>query len=197
MTDTVATPSPAKPKPGAWAASLQTFHLPVAEVSTADPRIVRATDLIAREAELLDRKDYEAWQQLYTADALYIIPIDPDTQDHANSLNMVYDDARMRQLRVTRMTEGYSIAAVDSARTVRTIGRVVPASITSTPAGFDINLRAAQTLIAYKRGRHDIWAANVDYTISLGPERSNDRIAHKVVRLIDGNDEVPASGFLL
>ena len=58
-------------------------------------------------------------------------------------------------------------------------------------------LRAAQTLIAYKRGRHDIWAANLDYTIRLGASPLEDRIGGKVVRLVDGADAVPAAGFLL
>ncbi|WP_111510111.1 aromatic-ring-hydroxylating dioxygenase subunit beta [Mycobacterium kyogaense] len=162
-------------------------------VPTSDPRVVRALDLIAREAELLDLKNYERWQDLYTQDAMYVIPIDPDTTDFENSLNMVYDDARMRQLRVTRMTQGYAIAAVDAAATSRIIGRVVPAAVSDTR----VDLRAAQNLVAYKRGRHDIWAASVDYTILLGAEPEADRIGGKVIRLVDGADEVPAAGFLL
>ncbi len=182
-----------KPKPGAWAPSVEARELPVAAVSTDDPRVVRALDLISREAELLDHKDYEEWEKLYLAEGLYIIPINPDATDFANTLNMVYDDATMRTMRVVRMTEGYSIAAVDSARTIRTIGRIVPANVSDDV----VELRAAQTLIAYKRGRHDIWAANVDYIVRLGATADADRFLQKVVRLIDGNDEVPAAGFLL
>ena len=52
------------------------------------------------------------------------MPIDPETEDFAGTLNMVYDDARMRRMRVNRMTEGYAIAAVDAARTVRTVSRM-------------------------------------------------------------------------
>ena len=197
MTDTVTTPKPKpKPKPGAWAAATEGRDLPVSFVPTTDPRIVRATDLIAREAELLDQKSYEPWQQLYS-DALYVIPIDPDEEDFANSLNMVYDDARMRQLRVTRMTEGYAIAAVDSATTARTVSRFVPAGVVDTEDGSTVEVRAAQVLIAYKRGRHDIWAANVDYTIRVAATSQEDKIVRKVIRLIDGRDEVPAAGFLL
>ncbi|CAM3109729.1 3-phenylpropionate/cinnamic acid dioxygenase small subunit [Williamsia muralis] len=198
MTDTVTTPKPKpKPKPGAWAAATEGRDLPVSFVPTTDPRIVRATDLIAREAELLDQKSYEPWQQLYSDDALYVIPIDPDEEDFANSLNMVYDDARMRQLRVTRMTEGYAIAAVDSATTARTVSRFVPAGVVDTEDGSTVEVRAAQVLIAYKRGRHDIWAANVDYTIRVAATAQEDKIVRKVIRLIDGRDEVPAAGFLL
>ncbi|WIY01137.1 aromatic-ring-hydroxylating dioxygenase subunit beta [Amycolatopsis mongoliensis] len=162
-----------------------------APVPTTDPRVVRAIDLAWREAELLDRKDYETWIGLYTDDGSYVIPIDPDTDDFAGTLNMVYDDARMRRMRVTRMTEGYAIAAVDAARTVRTVSRFVPESVTDD----EVVLRSAQVLIAYKRGRHDIWAADLVHHIRLSP--SGDRIVLKVVRLVDSEDAVPAAGFLL
>ncbi|MER7077222.1 3-phenylpropionate/cinnamic acid dioxygenase, small subunit [Saccharopolyspora kobensis] len=161
-------------------------------LSTTDPRVVRAIELIWREAELLDRKDYTAWNGLYADDGLYIIPIDPHTEDFANTLNMVYDDARMRQMRVTRMIEGYAIAAVDAARTVRTVSRFVPESV----ADDEVVLRSAQILIAYKRGRHDIWAGDVVHRIRLS-EAGEDRIAQKVVRLVDSEEAVPAAGFLL
>ncbi|NMO03037.1 hypothetical protein HH308_17630 [Gordonia sp. TBRC 11910] len=193
MSEATTAPAARKPKPGAWAPITEARLLPVSTVGTDDPRVGRALDLIAREAELLDHKDYTEWEKLYLDEALYIIPIDPDTTDFANTLNMVYDDATMRRMRVTRMTEGYAIAAVDSARTVRTVSRVVPSDVTDDV----VQLRVGQTLIAYKRGRHDIWAANVDYIVRLGESAMSDRILQKVIRLINGNDEVPAAGFLL
>ncbi|MER5389051.1 aromatic-ring-hydroxylating dioxygenase subunit beta [Saccharopolyspora sp. NPDC002686] len=161
-------------------------------LSTTDPRVVRAIELVWREAELLDRKDYVAWNELFADDGLYIIPIDPETEDFANSLNMVYDDARMRQMRVTRMIEGYAIAAVDAARTARTVSRFVPESVSDD----EVVLRSAQIIIAYKRGRHDIWAGDLVHRIRLS-ESGADRIVQKVVRLVDSEDAVPAAGFLL
>jgi 3-phenylpropionate/cinnamic acid dioxygenase small subunit len=158
---------------------------------SADPRVRRAIELIWREAELLDRKEYEAWNGLYTEDGFYIIPVDPDTEDFAGTLNMVYDDARMRRMRVARMTEGYAIAAVDAARTVRTVSRFVVESVSDT----DVVVRSAQVLVAYKRGHHDIWAGDLLHRIRLSGE--GDRIVQKVIRLVDCDDVVPAAGFLL
>jgi 3-phenylpropionate/cinnamic acid dioxygenase small subunit len=156
-----------------------------------DPRVVRAIQLIWHEADLLDHKQYEQWQDLYTQDGLYVIPIDAGTEDYANTLNMVYDDARMRQMRVTRMTEGYAIAAVDAARTIRTVSRFVAENVTDE----EVTLRSAQVVVAYKRGRHDLWAGEVTHRIRLAAD--GDRIVLKVVRLVDSEDAVPASGFLL
>lgn len=156
-----------------------------------DPRVTRAIELTWREAELLDRGEYAAWNELFTDDGLYVIPIDRDGDDFADRLNMVYDDARMRRLRVNRMTEGYAIAAVDAARTVRTVSRFVPESVSDT----EVVLRSAQILVAYKRSRHDLWAADLTHRVRLSPD--GDRISLKVVRLVDSDEPVPAAGFLL
>jgi len=160
-------------------------------LSATDPRVARAVDLVWREAELLDRKDYLAWDDLFTDDGIYVVPIDPDTEDFAGTLNMVYDDARMRRMRVARMVEGYAVAAVDAARTVRTVSRFVPESVSDE----EVVLRSAQILVAYKRGRHDLWAADLVHRIRRTPD--GDRIALKVVRLVDSEGAVPAAGFLL
>jgi 3-phenylpropionate/cinnamic acid dioxygenase small subunit len=168
--------------------------LSCAAVSTTDPRVVRAIELVWREAELLDRKEYVAWKGLFTDDGVYVVPIDPETEDFAATLNMVYDDARMREMRITRMTEGYAIAAVDAARTVRTVSRFVPESVSDT----EVVVRSAQVLVAFKRGRHDIWAGDLEHRVRLSPEGpATDRIARKVVRLVDSEEAVPAAGFLL
>src|SRR4051794_8076644 len=73
-----------------------------------DPKVAKAIALVWHEATLLDAKDYVAWEALWTIEGKYVIPIDSDTTDFEASLNMVYDDARMRRMRVTRLTEGYS-----------------------------------------------------------------------------------------
>ncbi|WAP59106.1 aromatic-ring-hydroxylating dioxygenase subunit beta [Streptomyces sp. S465] len=159
----------------------------------SDTRVTRAIELVWREAELLDRKEYPAWNDLYAEDGIYVIPLDATTEDFDDQLNMVYDDARMRAMRVTRLTEGYAIAAVDSARTVRTVSRFVPVEVTDD----SVSLRAAQIVVAYKRGHHDLWAGDIEFTVRLGVDRSADRIVRKVIRLVDSEDAVPAAGFLL
>lgn len=161
--------------------------------SLTDARVTRTIGLIWREADLLDHKEYEAWERLYAEDGIYVIPIDPSIDDFDDSLNMVYDDARMRRMRVTRMTEGFALAAVDAATTVRTVSRFVPVAVTDE----EVHLRAAQVVVAYKRGRHQLWAADVEYVVRLGADAGADRFVRKVVRLVDAEDLVPAAGFLL
>lgn len=182
-------------KPGAWLTGRSTYKRPqeYSGVSTADPRVARAIDLVSYEAELLDRKNYEDWEELYAEDGIYVIPIDPEVEDFANHLNMVFDDGAMRSARVVRLSEGYAISAVDAATTIRTLGRFIAAEVTDA----EVRLRAAQVLVAYKRGNHQIWAGDVEYRIRFGPDKTQDRIVLKAIRLVDSQDAVPASGFLL
>ncbi|MCB8908533.1 MULTISPECIES: aromatic-ring-hydroxylating dioxygenase subunit beta [Rhodococcus] len=162
------------------------------DLSLTDPRVLRAIELVWKEAEALDAKDYKSWEQMYTDDGIYVIPIDPDTDDFASSLNMVYDDARMRRLRVQRMLQGYSPSAVAAARTVRVISRFTVQERTDT----SVTLRSAQIVNAFKRNEFLTLGADLTHTIVFDDE-GDDKIALKVVRLIDSEDAVSASGYLL
>lgn len=156
-----------------------------------DPRVVRAIELVWREAQLLDDKDYPTWQNLFTEDGIYVIPIDKDAKDFKTSLNMVYDDARMRGMRVDRMMQGNAPSSIAAAHTVRIVSRFTVQSVSDT----EVSLRSAQILNAYKRHAFETFGAELEHTIQLSDD--GDRIVLKVVRLPHSEDAVTASGYLL
>lgn len=158
----------------------------------ADARVQRAIELVWHEATLLDAKDYEAWKALYTDDGIYVVPIQAEGDDFEAHLNMIYDDARMREMRVTRLVEGYSVSAVAAARTVRAISRFTVESVSDA----EVRLKSAQVLTGYKRGTTTLLGADLTHLVRLGTDGA-DRIALKVVRLINSEDPVNASGYLL
>ncbi|MFD6274428.1 aromatic-ring-hydroxylating dioxygenase subunit beta [Streptomyces sp. NPDC060209] len=157
----------------------------------ADPRIASAIELVWREAHLLDHKRYEDWDRLWAPGGLYVIPIEQDTEDFASALNMVYDDDRMRRMRIERLTSGYSISATAAARTVRTLSRFVVEHCDDKSA----ELCSAQVVVSHRREETFVLAADVTHRIRLdGPEPL---IQEKVVRLINSTDAVNSFGFLL
>ena len=123
----------------------------------------RAVEFIWREAEMLDRRDYRAWLDLWDISGFHVVPIDPSTTDYAASLNYAYDDQDMREKRVQRMTSGYSASASDAARTVRTVSRFTLESTTSEV----VEVKSAQVIVAYKRGVTTIFAADLSHTVSF------------------------------
>jgi 3-phenylpropionate/cinnamic acid dioxygenase small subunit len=157
-----------------------------------DTQASRAIAFIWHEADLLDRKDYAAWGALWDEQGHYIVPIDPAATDYASQLNYVYDDARMRGLRIERLTSGHSMSAADAAHTVRTVSRFSA----TTVADDRIEVRSAQLLAAYKRGVLTMFAANLTHHVRLLPD-GGARLEQKVVRLINSQDALNALGFLL
>lgn len=156
-----------------------------------DPRVLRAIELVWKEAAALDAKDYPAWEEMFTDEGFYVIPIDPETTDFASSLNMIYDDKRMRHMRVERMMQGYAPSAVAAARTARVVSRFTVEEVSDTT----VVIRSAQILSAFKRNEFHTIGAELTHTIELA--ESGDRIAEKVARLINSEDAVSAAGFLI
>ncbi len=150
-----------------------------------------AIELIWREAELLDRKDYREWLSLWDPAGFYVVPIERDATDFAATLNYAYDDQDMREKRVQRMMSGYSASAADAARTVRTVSRF---TLTSE-ASEEVTVNSAQVIVAYKRGKTTLFAADLTHRIRFAS--SAPRIVQKVIRLIDSSDTLSAIGFLL
>lgn len=152
----------------------------------------RAVRFIWREAEMLDRRDYRDWLQLWDHEGFYVVPIDPATTDFAATLNYAYDDQEMREKRVERMTSGYSASAADAARTVRTVSRFTLASDEANV----VEVQSAQIIVAYKRSVPTIFAADLTHRIRFDGD-GEPRLVQKVIRLIDSTDALNAIGFLL
>ena len=97
----------------------------------------------------------------------------------------------MRELRVQRMTSGFSASASDAARTVRTVSRFT----LSDDSADLVEVKSSQIVIAYKRGASTIFAADLTHKIDMSS--GEPRLVEKVVRLIDSTEALSAIGFLL
>jgi 3-phenylpropionate/cinnamic acid dioxygenase small subunit len=156
-----------------------------------DPRVGAAIGLVWREAWLLDGRRYEEWDRLWSPGGRYVVPIDRETEDFESTLNLVYDDERMRRMRIERLVSGYSISAAAAARTVRTVSRFVV--VRADEDG--VELGSAQVLVGHKRENTFILAADLTHRVTFNGDEP--RIALKVVRLVNSDESVSASGFLL
>jgi len=151
----------------------------------------QAVEFIWREADLLDAQDYAGWLALWTDSGHYVLPIERDSDNHAENLNLIYDDRAMREARVQRLQSGLSVSASPSARTVRTVSRFRALA----DAGGDCVIRCAQHLVEYKYDRTRILAADVIYRlVRRGEELA---LEQKVVRLINSDEALFGIGYLL
>ncbi|MFE4539332.1 aromatic-ring-hydroxylating dioxygenase subunit beta [Streptomyces scopuliridis] len=162
-----------------------------ADLPLDDPRALAAISLIWREAHLLDARRYQEWDRLWAEGGEYVVPIDREAGDFASRLNLMYDDDRMRRMRVERLTGGFSISATAAARTVRSVSRFV---VTGREED-TVEICSAQILAGHKRGETFVLAADVTHRIVF--EADGPRILRKIVQLVNSEEAVTASGFLL
>jgi len=149
-------------------------------------------EFIWREADILDRGAYDDWLGLWTQGGRYVVPVDPATTDFDNTLSYINDDRAMRSMRVRRLTGGQSVSTSHAPRTVRTVSRFV--TLRAEPEAYEV--RCAQILIAHKRDKTEMLAADITYRLVAGGPRGL-AIDQKVVALANSADALNCYSFLL
>lgn len=60
-------------------------------------------DFVLHEAELLNDRQYEAWNDLFADDGFYWVPLTPGQPDGLNHTSHLYEDRLLRTLRIERL----------------------------------------------------------------------------------------------
>ena len=155
-----------------------------------DVNLAAITEFLWKEADLLDAKEYDQWLQLWTGSGHYVIPVDKQGDDFANTLNIAYDNALMRDMRVKRLQGGFSISAAPPAESVRTVSRIVIDSV----EGSLITVRAAQHVMEDKFGRQRSFAMNVTWKLEQTEEGL--KIHDKIIRLLNSDGMLTSISYL-
>jgi 3-phenylpropionate/cinnamic acid dioxygenase small subunit len=65
---------------------------------------VRACEqFLLHEARLLDEGKFDEWLALFTPDARYWVPSEPDQKSPLDTVSLIYDDRRLLETRVRRL----------------------------------------------------------------------------------------------
>lgn len=144
-----------------------------------------------QEADMLDHGEYAQWLESWTTDGLYIVPIDPQETDFANTLNYAYDNAEMRAKRVARLVSGESISTSPAPRTIRSQSRFRVLA----DNGDVITVRCAQNLHEFRQTVHKHY--NADITYELVRTAGGFLIRRKIIRLINSTDTLQGIGYIL
>ena len=89
-----------------------------------------STDLIAveqflyAEVDLLDRREFEAWLELFTDECTYWIPAGVDDLDPTRRVSIVYDDRKLLTERIWRFGSGLAYAQQPRSRTAHLVSNV-------------------------------------------------------------------------
>lgn len=151
---------------------------------------LKVSEFLSREADMLDYKEYQDWLRLWTDKGLYIVPTDATKADYKNSLNIAYDDAHMRALRVERLEGGEAVSTLLQQPTIRTLSRV---RVIKEEDGL-VYVRCAYSLSENKKGHIRVYPANVDFV--LKPNGDDFLIENKTVKLLLANDHLATISYI-
>ena len=60
-------------------------------------------DFVVREARLLDAKQFDEWNSLFTDKGIYWVPLTPGQEDGINHTSHMYEDKLLRSVRIERL----------------------------------------------------------------------------------------------
>jgi benzoate/toluate 1,2-dioxygenase beta subunit len=142
------------------------------------------------EARLLDTGQLEAWLDLFTDDATYWLPLEPDQKDPLETSSIIHDDRTLLELRVKQARHPRAHARQPLARTVHQVGNVI---VTNGTDG-EIKVDSTLQLIEFRSERQRIWGALVEHRLRRAGESF--KIAHKRVDLVNSEGELDGIAIL-
>ncbi|MGD9920479.1 MAG: aromatic-ring-hydroxylating dioxygenase subunit beta [Pseudorhodoplanes sp.] len=159
-------------------------HKAAAGLSRAD-----AEDFLIHESRLLDEARFDEWLALFTAEAHYWVPSEPNQQSATDTISLMYDDRRLLETRVRRLASPRIYSQEPRSRTSRIVTNV-------TIEGGDGNtaeVRSKFVIVEYRREEQRIFAGTYRHTlVSTGGDI---RIAFKRVDLV--NCDAPMDGLVV
>ncbi|HEY0228924.1 MAG TPA: aromatic-ring-hydroxylating dioxygenase subunit beta [Mycobacterium sp.] len=148
-----------------------------------------------REARFADESDYDAWEALWTDDALYWVPAGNDDAHPLEQMSVIYDNRNRISTRLKQLRTGRRYAQAPPSNLRRSISNIELLGGRATAAGTDLEVGANFLVLESRaRGNH-LWGGRVTYRVR--PVEGALRMSYKKVVLVDRDKPIPTMGFLI
>lgn len=152
--------------------------------------LAEAEAFLYREARLADAWELEAWEALWTDDALYHVPVD-DSQDPRTHMSIVFDNRNRIATRIRQLQTGKRHSQRPLSRLCRSVTNV---EVLGTEGTDTVVTSVVQILESRDRGP-TWWVGRV--THRLRRVDGELRMAAKKVVLVDSDRALPSMSFLV
>jgi benzoate/toluate 1,2-dioxygenase beta subunit len=143
------------------------------------------------EARYADEHDYDAWEALWTDDAIYWVPAGGDLAEPGTQMSVIYDNRNRIATRLNQLRTGRRHAQSPPSSLRRVISNIEVLS----REGADI-LVGANFVLAESRERGvEIWAGRTTYRLRVADGQI--RLAAKQVLLVNRDQALPTLAFLI
>ena len=159
-----------------------------------DVRDVEA--FLYREARFADENDYDAWEALWTDDALYWVPADGADTDPVTHVSIIYDNRNRIATRMKQVRTGKRYAQSPPSSLRRLISNVELLGGRRDPGGgTDLEVGANFLVLEARPRGNEVWGGRTTYRLRrLDGEI---RLVFKKVVLVDNDKAIPTLGFLI
>jgi benzoate/toluate 1,2-dioxygenase beta subunit len=151
----------------------------------------RCEQFLAHEARLLDDARFDEWLALFTADAWYWVPTQPDQKDPFETVSLIYDDRRLLETRVRRLASPRIYSQEPRSRTSRMVGNVTVEEMEADRAACTV--RSKFLLVENRRDNQRLFGGTALHR--LVQTDGSLRIAWKRVDLV--NCDAPLDGIVV
>ena len=142
------------------------------------------------EARLLDEARFDDWLALFTPDAWYWVPSQPDQPDPHETVSLIYDDRRLLETRVRRLASPRMYSQEPRSRTSRVVTNVTIEDATDPVATL---VRSKFVLIEFRRNEQRLFGGTSFHRLKTID--GNIKIAWKRVDLV--NCDGPMDGIVV
>jgi 3-phenylpropionate/cinnamic acid dioxygenase small subunit len=146
----------------------------------------RCVLFLEHEARLLDESKFDDWLKLFTADAWYWVPSEPDQNNPHETVSLIYDDRRLLETRVRRLASPRMYSQEPRSRT----SRIVANATIEDAEGRAATVRSKFLMIEYRREQQRLFTGTAWHRLVLLDGAI--RIAWKRVDLV--NCDAPLDG---
>lgn len=144
-----------------------------------------------REARYADEHAYDAWEALWTDDALYWVPVASSRDDPEHQVSVIYDNRRRIATRLAQLRTGKRYAQSPPSNLRRTISNI---ELLGEQDG-DTLVGANFVLLESKPRGLVTWAGR--YLYRLRRIEGAIALAGKTVLLVNNAEAIPTLGFLI
>ncbi len=124
--------------------------------ASASPLTQAAAEaFLVNEARLLDEACFDDWLALFTGDAWYWVPSQPEQKSPRDTVSLIYDDRRLLETRVRRLGNPHLHAQQPRSRTSRIVANVT----VDGQEGAVARVRSKLLLVEYRRNAQRTFAA--------------------------------------
>jgi benzoate/toluate 1,2-dioxygenase beta subunit len=144
---------------------------------------------LLHEARLLDEARFDEWLALFTEEAWYWVPIEPEQKNPFDTVSLIYDDRRLLETRVRRLASPRIYSQEPRSRTSRIV-----ANVTLEKSDADgSTVRSKFLMLEYRREGQRMFGGTAFHRLVLN--NGAIRIAWKRVNLV--NCEAPIDGIVV